>query len=326
MRQRVMIAMALAAEPEVVIMDEPTTALDVVVQKEILAQVVELQNRLRFAVLFITHDLSLLLEIADRIAVMYAGRIVEIGSAEKIHNEPSHPYTQGLLRSFPSVRGARRELAGISGAPPDLRALPPGCPFVPRCRYAGERCCAIDMSLGRVTDVDASHLTACPFVRPARPVTRRRHARQTSRRWREPGGSDEPAPPTRCGYCPRRLSAGRGARGARAREGYRLSHGRRARFFPQFAASPSSSIAARWWPSWARAAQASRRWRGCSPARAADRRRDPARGCRRAALEARSVPGYKSDVQMVSQDPFASLNAVHTVRYALSRPVHCTST
>jgi peptide/nickel transport system ATP-binding protein len=167
MRQRVMIAMALAAEPEVVIMDEPTTALDVVVQKEILAQVVELQNRLRFAVLFITHDLSLLLEIADRIAVMYAGRIIEVGSAEKIRNEPSHPYTQGLLRSFPSLHGARRELAGIPGAPPDLRTLPAGCPFVPRCPHAGERCREIDMSLGRVTDVDSSHLTACPFVRPA---------------------------------------------------------------------------------------------------------------------------------------------------------------
>src|SRR5579871_3715781 len=137
MRQRVMIAMALAADPELVIMDEPTTALDVVVQKEILAQVVELQSRLHFAVLFITHDLSLLLEMADRIAVMYAGKIVEIGSAEKIHNEPSHPYTQGLLGSFPSVHGARRVLAGIPGSPPDLRALPPGCPFVPRCAHAG---------------------------------------------------------------------------------------------------------------------------------------------------------------------------------------------
>jgi peptide/nickel transport system ATP-binding protein len=166
MRQRVVIAMALAAEPEVVIMDEPTTALDVVVQKEILAQVVELQQRLNFAVLFITHDLSLLIEIADRIAVMYAGRIVEIGSAEKIHNQPSHPYTQGLLGSFPSVHGARRELAGIPGSPPDLRALPPGCPFVPRCAHAREQCREIDMSLGRVSDVDASHLTACPFVRP----------------------------------------------------------------------------------------------------------------------------------------------------------------
>ncbi|MGD0982128.1 MAG: ABC transporter ATP-binding protein, partial [Solirubrobacteraceae bacterium] len=115
MRQRVMIAMALAADPEVVIMDEPTTALDVVVQREILGQIVELQHRLNFAILFITHDLSLLLETADRIAVMYAGKLVEVGAAEQIHNRPAHPYTQGLLGSFPSVHGARRELAGIPG-------------------------------------------------------------------------------------------------------------------------------------------------------------------------------------------------------------------
>ena len=104
MRQRVMIAMALATEPEIVIMDEPTTALDVVVQRDILAQIVELKERLSFAVLFITHDLSLLLELADRVAVMYAGKLVEIAAAEEIHHEPAHPYTKGLLNSFPSLR------------------------------------------------------------------------------------------------------------------------------------------------------------------------------------------------------------------------------
>jgi oligopeptide/dipeptide ABC transporter ATP-binding protein len=166
MRQRVMIAMALAVEPEVVIMDEPTTALDVVVQREILAQIVELQSRLRFGILFITHDLSLLLEIADRIAVMYAGKIVEVGSAEQIRNQPAHPYTQGLLGSFPSVHGARRELAGIPGTPPDLRALPPGCPFVPRCVHATDKCRGIDMRMNPVPGSDPSHLSACPFVTP----------------------------------------------------------------------------------------------------------------------------------------------------------------
>jgi oligopeptide/dipeptide ABC transporter ATP-binding protein len=166
MRQRVMIAMALAVDPEVVIMDEPTTALDVVVQHEILEQVVELQKRLHFAVLFITHDLSLLLEIADRIAVMYAGRLVEVGTAEQIHNRPAHPYTRGLLRSFPSVHGARKTLAGIPGSPPDLRALPPGCPFVPRCSYASEPCRSIDMRVLPVAGSEPGHLTACPFVGP----------------------------------------------------------------------------------------------------------------------------------------------------------------
>ena len=147
MRQRVMIAMALATEPEVVIMDEPTTALDVVVQRDILAQIVELKERLGFSILFITHDLSLLLELADRIAVMYAGQLLEIGTAEEIQREPSHPYTRGLLNSFPSLRGPRRELAGIPGSPPDLRNPPPGCPFLPRCGYGTTACEEVDMHL-----------------------------------------------------------------------------------------------------------------------------------------------------------------------------------
>src|ERR1700734_4094089 len=147
MRQRVMIAMALAADPEVVIMDEPTTALDVVVQRDILAQIVELKETLGFSVLFITHDLSLLLELADRIAVMYAGRLMETGSADAIMREPVHPYTQGLLNSFPSLHGPRRELAGIPGSPPDLRTPPKGCPFLPRCGYGTDQCTTIDMAL-----------------------------------------------------------------------------------------------------------------------------------------------------------------------------------
>jgi oligopeptide/dipeptide ABC transporter ATP-binding protein len=167
MRQRVMIAMALATEPEVVIMDEPTTALDVVVQRDILAQIVELKERLGFSILFITHDLSLLLELADRIAVMYAGRLLEIGTAEELHHEAAHPYTKGLLNSFPSLRGPRRELAGIPGSPPDLRNLPPGCPFLPRCGYGTPECQQVDMQLLPVaTSADPGHVTACPFVLP----------------------------------------------------------------------------------------------------------------------------------------------------------------
>jgi oligopeptide/dipeptide ABC transporter ATP-binding protein len=174
MRQRVMIAMALATEPEIVIMDEPTTALDVVVQRDILAQIVELKERLSFAVLFITHDLSLLLELADRVAVMYAGKLVEIAASEEIHHEPAHPYTKGLLNSFPSLRGPRRELAGIPGTPPDLRNLPPGCPFLPRCPYGTAACKDIDMSLAKVaTSADPDHVTACPFVLPGTPVPAR---------------------------------------------------------------------------------------------------------------------------------------------------------
>jgi oligopeptide/dipeptide ABC transporter ATP-binding protein len=165
MRQRVMIAMALATDPEIVIMDEPTTALDVVVQRDILAQIVELKETLGFAILFITHDLSLLLELADRIAVMYAGQLLEVGAAEEIKRAPAHPYTRGLLNSFPSLHGPRRELTGIPGSPPDLRDPPPGCPFVPRCGFAIPACAEVDMALARVPgQPDARHVTACPIV------------------------------------------------------------------------------------------------------------------------------------------------------------------
>jgi oligopeptide/dipeptide ABC transporter ATP-binding protein len=167
MRQRVMIAMALATDPEVVIMDEPTTALDVVVQREILGQILELKDRLDFAIVFITHDLSLLLELADRIAVMYAGQLMEVATAAEIHHEPAHPYTKRLLRSFPSLRGPRRDLTGIPGTPPDLLDPPPGCPFLPRCTEGTDECKKIDVRLAKVrSSLDPAHLTACPFVLP----------------------------------------------------------------------------------------------------------------------------------------------------------------
>jgi oligopeptide/dipeptide ABC transporter ATP-binding protein len=170
MRQRVMIAMALATEPEVVIMDEPTTALDVVVQRDILAQILELKERLGFAVLFITHDISLLLELADRIAVMYAGRLVEVGAAGELQRAPAHPYTRGLLGSFPSLHGARRDLAGIPGTPPDLHNPPPGCAFLPRCGYGTPACADLTITLDPVPGGDPSHRTACPFVQPDTPI------------------------------------------------------------------------------------------------------------------------------------------------------------
>jgi peptide/nickel transport system ATP-binding protein len=149
MRQRVMIAMALALEPAVVIMDEPTTALDVVTQREILQELTQLQQELSFAVLFITHDLSLLVEIADSIAVMYAGRLIERAPARALYRAPRHPYTLGLLNSFPSLHGPRRRMTGIPGSPPDLRNAPSGCAFHPRCRYAMDVCRTdIPISLG----------------------------------------------------------------------------------------------------------------------------------------------------------------------------------
>jgi peptide/nickel transport system ATP-binding protein len=140
MRQRVMIATALALDPSVVILDEPTTALDVVTQREILEELMALRDRLGFAVLFISHDLSLLAEIADSIAVMYAGRLVERAGAGAIFRAPRHPYSLGLLSSFPALHGPRRVMEGIPGSPPDLQNLPSGCTFHPRCGYAFDRC------------------------------------------------------------------------------------------------------------------------------------------------------------------------------------------
>jgi len=140
MRQRAVIAIALALNPEIIIMDEPTTALDVVVQRDILVELMALREHLGFAVIFITHDLSLLLEIADQVAIMYAGRIVETASWQEIYRQTRHPYTYGLLNSFPSLHGPKRRMSGIPGSPPDLRNVPSGCAFHPRCSFAFDAC------------------------------------------------------------------------------------------------------------------------------------------------------------------------------------------
>lgn len=136
MRQRICIAMALALEPRLIIMDEPTTALDVVVQRDIIEQICELKNRFGFSVLFITHDLGLMIEFCDRIGVMYAGELVEVAPAASILTAPQHPYTRALGRSFPPLTGPKVRLEGIAGTPPSLSALPEGCRFSPRCGEA----------------------------------------------------------------------------------------------------------------------------------------------------------------------------------------------
>jgi peptide/nickel transport system ATP-binding protein len=129
MRQRAVIAISLALSPELIIMDEPTTALDVVVQRQILEQIQILQEQFRFSILYITHDLSLLVEFAHRIAIMYAGEIVEIAPSAQIFKNPKHPYTERLMRSFPAISGPRQELQSIPGNPPDLITPPGGCRF-----------------------------------------------------------------------------------------------------------------------------------------------------------------------------------------------------
>ncbi len=140
MRQRVMIALALLLGPKLVVLDEPTTALDVIVQGEIVREIQRLQTESGFAAVMVTHDIALLAGLAHRILIMYAGRVVEAGSAEEVTEAPLHPYTRGLLASFPTVSGKRTPLTGIEGDPPDMTRVPGGCPFHPRCRVARDVC------------------------------------------------------------------------------------------------------------------------------------------------------------------------------------------
>jgi peptide/nickel transport system ATP-binding protein len=167
MRQRVMIGMALILQPQVVIMDEPTTALDVVMQRQILGQLIDLRERLGFSVIFITHDLSLLVEFSNRIAIMYGGRIVEEAPAATLYRDALHPYSKGLLGSFPALRGPRRELSGIPGTPPDLAGMPTGCSFHPRCPKAFEPCPGNIPVLGRPDTPDGSTRSVACWLHPA---------------------------------------------------------------------------------------------------------------------------------------------------------------
>lgn len=140
MRQRVMIAMSLLLRPELIVMDEPTSALDVVAQRSLMVQIKALQRSLGFAVVFVTHDMSLIAQFSDRLAVMYAGAIVEIGPTRDVFATPGHPYTQALLECFPSIHGPKRPLQGLPGTPPSLVTPPDGCRFHPRCPRAMPRC------------------------------------------------------------------------------------------------------------------------------------------------------------------------------------------
>ncbi|HNQ70304.1 MAG TPA: ABC transporter ATP-binding protein [Mesotoga sp.] len=158
MKQRVMIAMALILNPDLIIMDEPTTALDVVVQRTIIEKIQELRKSLGFSVIFITHDLSLLVEISDTLAIMYAGKIVEYGNSDELFNMPLHPYTIGLMNSFPSLTGKITRMGGIEGKPPDLLNPPEGCRFHPRCPHAMDIC---EKSCPALQKVDPRHSVAC---------------------------------------------------------------------------------------------------------------------------------------------------------------------
>ena len=162
MKQRVLIAMALACRPKLLIADEPSTALDVTVQAQILALMKDLQTTLNTAIVFITHDLGVVAEIADDVIVMYAGRIVEQGTVFEIFDQPSHPYTRGLLHSIPGIRSQPKQpLNTIPGMVPSLSRMPAGCRFHERCRWAREQCRAEEPALTRI---DGTHAAACYFV------------------------------------------------------------------------------------------------------------------------------------------------------------------
>ena len=323
MRQRVMIAMALAVEPEVVIMDEPTTGLDVVVQKEILRQVFELKDRLGFSVLFITHDLSLLLEVADRVMIMYAGQVLESAPTDALRAAPAHPYTRGLLGSFPRLRGERRQLSGIPGSPPDLRGELAGCPFIPRCSFARDACAEVDMALAPVGShagsngsgpdggaARSTHFSACPFVSAATVSSQPPLAVVDS--------AAAPAEPSAAGGEPGhgvpvlaavnlskdyRLGRGRGATVVSAAQevSFGLYRGKVVALVGE-SGSGKSTIAKL-------LAGQEQRTGGHILLDGAEI--DPS--------ARRAFRAYKSEVQMVFQDPFASLNPLHTVRYHLER-------
>jgi oligopeptide transport system ATP-binding protein len=167
MRQRIMIAMALALEPDLIIADEPTTALDVTVQAQVMDLLAELQREYRMGLILITHDLGVVADVADKIAVMYAGRIVETAPVHDLYKRPAHPYTRGLLDSIPRLDQKGQELYAIKGLPPNLLHIPPGCAFNPRCPRAREVCRVDEPPLYPVTEEDGTELSgrgsACHF-------------------------------------------------------------------------------------------------------------------------------------------------------------------
>jgi len=297
MRQRVMIAMALAVSPEVVIMDEPTTGLDVIVQREILHEVVALKDQLDFAVLFITHDLSLLLEIADEVKVMYAGEVVESAPTAEVRDGGAHPYTRGLLGSFPTLHGPRRALSGIPGTPPDLRGDLVGCLFRDRCRHARPECAAVTMQLEPVAVASPGHTTACPFVIAA--------VAEPPREVAEPvvvAPAEEDlvlsASDLSKDFTPARHSP---VVHAVRHVSLQLHRGRVVALVGE-SGSGKSTIA--------------RMLSGQERRTGGEVRLD---GALIEPSRRRGFRAYKSEVQMVFQDPFASLNPLHTVRYHLTR-------
>jgi oligopeptide/dipeptide ABC transporter ATP-binding protein len=159
MRQRAMIAMAISSKPKLLLADEPTTALDVTIQDQILALMLELQGQVGMSIILVSHDMGIVAETSDQVAVMYAGQVMEYADTEAVFNRPRHPYTVGLLKSIPRMKGGDRRLIPIQGQPPNLLRLPRGCPFVDRCPVADANACA--QTAITLREVEPSHFTAC---------------------------------------------------------------------------------------------------------------------------------------------------------------------
>jgi peptide/nickel transport system ATP-binding protein len=158
MRQRAIIAMALSCAPDLIIADEPTTALDVIVQDNLLREMIALQEKLDMSMIYISHDIAVIAEVSDRIGVMYAGRLVEYATAVEIFKHPIHPYTHGLMSAFPSILGPKRELTTLPGEPPDLISPPAGCRFHPRCPFVTDIC---SEEIPEFKDHGGGHFAAC---------------------------------------------------------------------------------------------------------------------------------------------------------------------
>ncbi|MGC8568667.1 MAG: ABC transporter ATP-binding protein [Nitrososphaeria archaeon] len=158
MKQRAAIAMALANNPDVLILDEPTTALDVIVQAQVLSLLRDLKKKLNIGMMLITHDLSIIADLCDKVAIFYAGKVVEYGNIYRVYENPLHPYTKGLLGAFPNIRAKRQRLVGIPGAPPNLASPPSGCRFHPRCPYAFDKC---KVEEPKMKEVEPGHFVAC---------------------------------------------------------------------------------------------------------------------------------------------------------------------
>jgi peptide/nickel transport system ATP-binding protein len=312
MRQRAMIALALALEPEIIVMDEPTTALDVVLQRQILTEIMQLQDRLGFSVIFITHDLSLLIELADTIMVMYAGRLVEVADAAELHQAPRHPYSRGLLRSFPVLEGPRLALTGIPGSPPDLKALPPGCAFHPRCPDRMQSCSA---TLPRLTPTGVSadsgdHQVACLLYDGSRQdVPPRLHA-QAGERELIPAMADAPAAPA--------AAPASAAQPILEAAGLSKSFGHvRAVENVSFALYPGKVTALVGESGSGKSTMARLLAQLYAPTGGQVRLRgEPIKATR-----GRAFRRYVREVQLILQDPFASLNPLHNIEYHLSRPL-----